>query len=612
MRFRIFYIFVVLLIISGLGCSAKLVKREVASISLPVESEKKIIHLSPVAELIDPNAYRFYSDAIIYEAAGETYLAAESYRRALQFYPDSYEIRCSLAENLFRLQHFDDALTILSTASPEDGKVWELRGINYRALGVIDSAHYCYRMSVEADPDNISGYSFLVGSYEHRKQFDSLAWAYENLCRIQSSNQMLWYDLGEIYFELNDLKKAEIAFKKSIESLDDVTNILPLIRLGDLYTVARVYDSAIVYYQKVVEYDQADFLLWRKLAGNQRISGFTDDAIFSYKKSIEQRSDLSNILSLIWLGETYSEAGKLDSALMPLQLARSMDSANIMILRGLSNVYMRGDNADSAIYYAGKELQAAPDNIETQRYYGLINYFSDSLNVADSVFSALVINDEQNILYHRYLGRIALRQGDYERGIAEVNKTIELDETVTENWLDLAYAYRQMKDKKSEIGVFERGLKKVTDSSGIDQLMFGLGIAYEQNGNFDKSVKEFKNLIKRNPQYHQAMNYLGYSLADRGKNLDYARNLIERAVTMVPDNAAYLDSYGWVYYRLGEYDKALKHFLKAVELDRDPVIFDHLGDTYQAIGDTSTARVWWEKSIELDPENETVKEKLGR
>ena len=187
-----------------------------------------------------------------------------------------------------------------------------------------------------------------------------------------------------------------------------------------------------------------------------------------------------------------------------------------------------------------------------------------------------------------------------------------MDETVTENWLDLAYAYRQMKDKKSEIGVFERALKKVTDSSGIDQLMFGLGIAYEQNGNFDKSVKEFKNLIKRNPQYHQAMNYLGYSLADRGKNLDYARNLIERAVTMVPDNAAYLDSYGWVYYRLGEYDKALKHFLKAVELDRDPVIFDHLGDTYQAIGDTSTARVWWEKSIELDPENETVKEKLGR
>ncbi|MFH2050145.1 MAG: tetratricopeptide repeat protein [bacterium] len=583
-----------------------------SSITLPEESEKKIIRLSPAAELIDPNAYRFYSDAIIYEAAGATYLASESYRKALQFYPDSYEIRCSLAENLFRLQHFDDALTILSTASPEDGRVWELRGINYRALGAIDSAHYCYRMSVEEDPDNISGYSFLVGSYEHRQQFDSLAWAYENLCRIQSSNQMLWYDLGEIYFELNDLKKAENAFKKSIESLNDATNILPVIRLGDLYTVARVYDSAIVYYQKVVDYDKADFLLWRKLAGNQRITGFTDDAIFSYKKSIEQRSDLSNILSFIWLGETYSEAGQLDSAIIPLQLARSMDSINIMILRGLSNVYMREDNADSAIYYAYKELQAAPENIETQRYYGLINYFSDSLNVADSVFSALVINDEQNILYHRYLGRIALRQGDYERGIAEVNKTIVLDEALTENWLDLAYAYRKMNDKISEIEAYERGLKKVTDSSGIDQLMFGLGIAYEQNGDFDKSVKEFKNLIKRNPQYHQAMNYLGYSLADRGKNLDYARDLIERAVTMAPDNAAYLDSYGWVYYRLGEYDKALIHLLKAVELDRDPVIFDHLGDTYQAMGDTSTARVWWEKSIELDPENETVKEKLGR
>lgn len=612
MRSKIFFIFILLLIFSGFACSSKIVKRNVASITLPGESIEKIIHLSPIEELIDPNAYRFYSEAIIYEAAGEIYLASESYRKALQFYPNSYEIRYSLAENLYRMQHFDDALTILSTAAPEDSKIWELRGITYRALGNIDSAHYCYRQSVASDSNNVSSYSFLVSSYEQRQQIDSMAWAYEHLCRIQPMNHLLWYDLGEIQFSLSNIQKSERAFKKSIEALDDITNILPLIRLGDLYSAARMYDSAIVYYQKVVNYDQADFLLWRKLAGNQRISGFTDEAAYSYQKSIEQRNDISNILSLIWLGELYSETNKVDSAMIPLQYALRMDSTNIMILRGLSNVYMRKNNADSAIYYAGKELQTAPDNIETQRYYGLINYFSDSLNVADSVFSSLVINDNQNILYHRYLGRIALRQGDYVKSIAEVNKTIELDEAVAESWLDLAYAYRQMKDKKTEIEVFKRGLKKVTDSSGIDQLMFGLGIAYEQSGDFNKSTKIFKNLIKRNPLYHQAMNYLGYSLADRGENLDYAKDLIEQAVTMVPDNAAYLDSFGWVYYRLGEYDNALKHLLKAVELDRDPVIFDHLGDTYQAMGDTTTARTWWEKSFELDPEKETVKEKLGR
>jgi len=611
-QFRLFIIFLSILIISGLACSSKIVKREVSSITLPREGEEKVIRLSPVAEKIDPKAYHFYSDAIIYEAAGQIYLATESYRRALEVYPYSYEIRYSLAENLFRMQHFDDVLTILLPITPQDSEVWELRGITYRALGNSDSAHYSYRMSVEADSNNVSGYSFLVSSYEQRQQIDSLAWAYEHLCRIQSSNHMLWYDLGEIHLGLNNFEKAETAFKKSIEIQDDVNNILPIIRLGDLYSIVRQYDSAIVYCNKVIAYEQGDFLLWRKLAGNQRIMGYLDEAIDSYSKSIELRNDKSNIFTLIWLGETYSETGMPDSAIAPLQLARSMDSTDVMALRGLSNLYMRKNESDSSIHYVTKELQAAPNDIETQRYYALIHYFVDSLDVADSVFSALAKDDDQYLLYHRYLGRIALRKDNYERGIAEFNRAIELDETVTENWLDLSYAYRLMNDYKNEIDVFKRGLKKVADSIGVDQLMFGLGIAYEQSGDFNKSVKEFKNLIKRNPNYHQAMNYLGYSLADRGKNLDYARDLIERAVTMVPDNAAYLDSYGWVCYRMGEYDDALKHLLKAVELDRDPVIFDHLGDTYQAMGDISTARLWWEKSFELDPDNETVKEKLGK
>ncbi len=613
MRFKFVFIFICLIIISGLACSSKIVNREVTSITHPKDAEEKTIYLSPIDEKIDPNAYRFYTDAIIFEAAGEIYPATESYRRALQFYPNSYEIRYSLAENLYRMQKFDDALTILSQIKPEDGDVWELRGINYyRGLGKVDSAHYCYRMSVNADSNNVSAYSFLVSSYEQRKEYDSLGWAYENLCRIQSSNYNLWYDLGEINLQLNRLEKAETAFKKSIEVFDDVTNILPIIRLGDLYSIRRQYDSAIVYYEKVVSYEQSDFLLWRKLAGNQRVLGYLNEAIDSYTKSIELRSDISNILSYIWLGESYSEVGKPDSSLEPLHMARLMDSTNVTVLRGLSNVFMRKDMDDSAIFYVSMELKIAPDNIETQRYYGLIHYFVDSLDVADSVFSSLVLADDQSMFYHRYLGRIALRQDNYEKGFAELNRALELDESITESWLDMAYAHRTMNNVEDEIDAYKSGLKKVSDSTGIDQLMFGLGIAYEQSGDFKKSVKEFKKLIKRNPSYHQAMNYLGYSLADRGKDLDYARELIEQAVTMLPDNSAYLDSYGWVFYRLGEYDNALKHLLRAVELDSDPVIFDHLGDTYQAMGETNSAREWWEKSFELDPENVTVKEKLGK
>jgi tetratricopeptide (TPR) repeat protein len=124
-------------------------------------------------------------------------------------------------------------------------------------------------------------------------------------------------------------------------------------------------------------------------------------------------------------------------------------------------------------------------------------------------------------------------------------------------------------------------------------------------------VETFEEVIARSPDYDQALNYLGYMLADRGERLEYAHRLIERAVTISPDNAAYLDSYGWVLYRLGNYDQALVHLQKAVTLGDDSVIFDHLGDVYQAVGDAQQARTWWERALEMDPDNNQIKEKLS-
>ncbi len=65
-----------------------------------------------------------------------------------------------------------------------------------------------------------------------------------------------------------------------------------------------------------------------------------------------------------------------------------------------------------------------------------------------------------------------------------------------------------------------------------------------------------------------------------------------------------------MYYRLRQFDKALVHLKKAVSLEEDPIIFDHLGDAYKATGDNDKARDWWQKALELQPENEEIKNKL--
>ncbi|MCH7947088.1 MAG: hypothetical protein IIC66_04745, partial [candidate division Zixibacteria bacterium] len=108
-----------------------------------------------------------------------------------------------------------------------------------------------------------------------------------------------------------------------------------------------------------------------------------------------------------------------------------------------------------------------------------------------------------------------------------------------------------------------------------------------------------------------SLNFLGYMLADNDNKLEYAKELIEKALELSPENAAYIDSYGWVMFRLGKYNDAVEYLSKAVSLQSDPVIYDHLGDAYNASGNSGDARIWWQKALELEPDNDIIREKLN-
>jgi tetratricopeptide (TPR) repeat protein len=98
-------------------------------------------------------------------------------------------------------------------------------------------------------------------------------------------------------------------------------------------------------------------------------------------------------------------------------------------------------------------------------------------------------------------------------------------------------------------------------------------------------VKYLKKVIEINPKHADALNYLGYSYAERGINLEEAQSLIRRALELKPDSGYIMDSLGWAYFKLGKYDEALKHLLRAAELVKDdPLVLEHIGDVYKLMG----------------------------
>jgi tetratricopeptide (TPR) repeat protein len=99
--------------------------------------------------------------------------------------------------------------------------------------------------------------------------------------------------------------------------------------------------------------------------------------------------------------------------------------------------------------------------------------------------------------------------------------------------------------------------------------------------------------------------------AERGQNLDEAVQLITKALEIEPENGYFIDSLGWAFYQQGRYPEALRELKRAVERAKeDPVIFDHLGDAFAKNGFDDDALAAWEKSLQLDPASEGVKQKI--
>lgn len=151
---------------------------------------------------------------------------------------------------------------------------------------------------------------------------------------------------------------------------------------------------------------------------------------------------------------------------------------------------------------------------------------------------------------------------------------------------------------------YTRALERVQEPDAAPWgLHYERGIAFDRSGQWDRAEADFKRALELSPEQPYVLNYLAYSWAERGRNLDEARRMLERAVALRPEDGAIVDSLGWVLYRQGELDEAVRRLERAVELQPgDATINAHLGDVYHAAGRAQEAVFQWRRALLLKPE----------
>lgn len=194
--------------------------------------------------------------------------------------------------------------------------------------------------------------------------------------------------------------------------------------------------------------------------------------------------------------------------------------------------------------------------------------------------------------------------GDTEGAIATLTELAETRGDLMMVHLALGDLLRKSERFDEASQAYDRAIERVRT---IDErhwvLFYSRGITHERSKRWDKADADFRKALELNPGQPLVLNYLGYSLVERGEKLDEALDMIERAVEAQPDSGYIIDSLAWALFTLGRYDEALEPMERASLLEPvDPIVTDHLGDVYWAVGRKLEAEFQWHRALSFDPE----------
>ncbi len=192
--------------------------------------------------------------------------------------------------------------------------------------------------------------------------------------------------------------------------------------------------------------------------------------------------------------------------------------------------------------------------------------------------------------------------------------------------IDVALTLARVYQKARQFAKAKQQIDRASELADSEEarigVLFAYGSMHERAKEFDKAEARFLELLELAPDHSGTLNYLGYMFADRGLRLEEAHDLIQRALDLEPNNGAYLDSLGWVYYHQNKLDLALKFLERSLKQYKDdPVVHSHLGDVYFKLGRVADAKRHWNRGLEewqrsapaeRDPgEVETLRRKLS-
>jgi tetratricopeptide (TPR) repeat protein len=347
----------------------------------------------------------------------------------------------------------------------------------------------------------------------------------------------------------------------------------------------------------VQRFDAPDSIRWAaslRVTTGDRVGALTLYAkgVAAHPRNIQLRLGYAALLAE---GEKYAEALKLlqhgpqTDATWTARVAyaaRAKDDAALRALYADLQRVPQAQRADNA-FLLGQLAELLKHDPQALGWYGKVD--PDSPHAFDAQVRSAVLLDKSGRSERAHALAAQLQQ-DYSDDPDSLRTAYELD----------AQMYSQHGQHTEAVATYDRALDAMP---GDPALIYDRGIEYANAGNTDAALGDFRKVLAQNPDNVEAMNALGFTLADADRDLPEATRLLRKALTAKPDAAAIMDSWGWLQYRLGHLDQAETYLKRAWVQQQDPDIGVHLGEVLWKLGQHEHAREVFGKVRKLDPRN---------
>lgn len=606
-------------------------------------------------------AYYHYALAHMYEEQVTVYgrsdlanKAIEEYRQAIDADPSSEFLTAGLAELYVKTGRIRDAVLEAQDIIKRDPKNLEahklLGRIYLRSLGdmpggngsdnVLKLAIEQYQEIVKLEPDNVDDHLLLGRLYRLGSEMQKAEAELKTAVKLDPGSEEAVTTLAMLYTDEGDTSHA----LQVLSSVPDTARSAKLYAaLGAAYEQRKDYKSAIDAFRHAIVLDRDNLDAIRGLAENLMNDGQFEAALEQYKVIVD--SNQEDAQSYVRMAEIYRRQGKYDLALESLKKADTLVPDSAEVAYNMAAVYQGQGRYDDAIKLL-QDLLKKNDTSQADRTnraiflerLGMIYREQENYTAAVDTFRKLLpLGDEnarsgyqeiidtyreakqwpqataaakeavQKMPDDRDLRMVLDAQladtGEVDSAVADVHKMLKGGPEDREVYVRLAIIDTRAKrwsDAEKDLAKAEQISTKAEDKAYV---WFLRGDMYQREKMFDQAEEEFKkvlsNTLPSDPQSAATLNYLGYMNADRGVKLEESLNYIKQALTLEPNNGAYLDSLGWAYFKLGKYDLAEENLNKAsIHMGSDPTVQEHLGDLYQKTGRLKMAAVHWERAVQ--------------